>query len=231
MPTSTTPASSSRRISRLRPTAVCSTMNRSKTSPAASTMQVAWSSWAQSTPAQTRADASIGGDTHLGFLTVGAVGSQPVVPGPRSRSLTDRRSPAYSPVAGLGVLGHRTPQNSCWTSKVERTWRWPGGDLGCISGLSDGRLLFNVLTMVAEFSDLIRLRTVEGMKVAKAKGGCAASSPSSTRNRKRTWSRWCTAASTAPSRSPSSSESAAPRSTAPSNADVQPRRPTSRGRA
>ena len=34
-----------------------------------------------------------------------------------------------------------------------------------------GRLLFNVLAMVAEFeSDLIRLRTGEGMKVAKAKG-------------------------------------------------------------
>ena len=33
-----------------------------------------------------------------------------------------------------------------------------------------GRRLFNVLAMVAEFSDLIRLRTVEGMKVAKAKG-------------------------------------------------------------
>jgi DNA invertase Pin-like site-specific DNA recombinase len=34
-----------------------------------------------------------------------------------------------------------------------------------------GRLLFKVLAMVAEFeSDLIRLRTVEGMKVAKAKG-------------------------------------------------------------
>ena len=32
-----------------------------------------------------------------------------------------------------------------------------------------GRLLFNVLAMVAEF-DLIRLRTREGMKVAKAKG-------------------------------------------------------------
>jgi Site-specific recombinases, DNA invertase Pin homologs len=32
-----------------------------------------------------------------------------------------------------------------------------------------GRLLFNVLAMVAE-SDLIRLRTCEGMKVAKAKG-------------------------------------------------------------
>lgn len=34
-----------------------------------------------------------------------------------------------------------------------------------------GRLLFNVLAMVAEFeSDLIRLRTREGMKVAKVKG-------------------------------------------------------------
>jgi DNA invertase Pin-like site-specific DNA recombinase len=34
-----------------------------------------------------------------------------------------------------------------------------------------GRLLFNVLAMVAGFeSDLVRLRTREGMKVAKAKG-------------------------------------------------------------
>ncbi|UAL29845.1 recombinase family protein [Nocardioides rotundus] len=34
-----------------------------------------------------------------------------------------------------------------------------------------GKLLFNVLAMVAEFeSDRIRLRTVEGMKVARAKG-------------------------------------------------------------
>ncbi len=34
-----------------------------------------------------------------------------------------------------------------------------------------GRLLFNVLAMVAEFeSDLIRLRTREGMKIAKSKG-------------------------------------------------------------
>jgi DNA invertase Pin-like site-specific DNA recombinase len=34
-----------------------------------------------------------------------------------------------------------------------------------------GRLLFNVLAMVAEFeADLIRMRTKEGMKIAKAKG-------------------------------------------------------------
>ena len=42
-----------------------------------------------------------------------------------------------------------------------------------------GRLLFNVLAMVAEFeADLIRMRTREGMQVAKAKGGCGASSQS-----------------------------------------------------
>ncbi|HEU5118084.1 MAG TPA: recombinase family protein, partial [Isosphaeraceae bacterium] len=34
-----------------------------------------------------------------------------------------------------------------------------------------GRLLFNVLAMIAEFeADLIRMRTREGMKIAKAKG-------------------------------------------------------------
>jgi DNA invertase Pin-like site-specific DNA recombinase len=44
-----------------------------------------------------------------------------------------------------------------------------------------GRLLFNVLATVAEFeADVIRLRTREGMRVAEAKGSCAASSPTST---------------------------------------------------
>ena len=46
-----------------------------------------------------------------------------------------------------------------------------------------GRLLFNVLAMVAEFeADLSSIRTRQGMKVAKAKGPCAASSPNSVRN-------------------------------------------------
>lgn len=69
-------------------------------------------------------------DTHGCFLAVRAVSQHPVVPGLRSRSLIDRRSPAHSPVAGLGILGHPTSQNSRWTSKVERPWRWPGGDQG-----------------------------------------------------------------------------------------------------
>jgi DNA invertase Pin-like site-specific DNA recombinase len=44
---------------------------------------------------------------------------------------------------------------------------------GSVYGPTDpvGRLLFNIVAMVAEFeSDLIRLRTREGMKVAEAKG-------------------------------------------------------------
>jgi DNA invertase Pin-like site-specific DNA recombinase len=50
-----------------------------------------------------------------------------------------------------------------------------------------GRPLFNVLAMMAEFeADLIRSRTREGMRVAKATGHLMASSPSSTPARKRT---------------------------------------------
>ena len=94
-----------------------------------------------------------------------------------------------------------------------------------------GRLLFNVLAMVAEFeSDLIRLRTREGMKVAKAKGRLRGKQPKLNLAKKRTWSRRCTAASTAPSKSPSSSASAARRSTAPSNANASKPEPVSRGR-
>ena len=45
-----------------------------------------------------------------------------------------------------------------------------------------GRLLFNVLAMVAEFeSDLIRLRTRAGMKGAKAKGRLRGKQPKLTR--------------------------------------------------
>ncbi|MGH3448399.1 MAG: recombinase family protein [Nocardioidaceae bacterium] len=45
-----------------------------------------------------------------------------------------------------------------------------------------GRLMFNVLAMVAEFeADLIRLRTTEGMKVAKAKGHLHGKHPKLTR--------------------------------------------------
>ena len=51
---------------------------------------------------------------------------------------------------------------------------------GSVCGPTDqvGRLLFNVLARVAEFeSDLIRLRTREGMKVVKAKGRLRGNQP------------------------------------------------------
>lgn len=40
-----------------------------------------------------------------------------------------------------------------------------------------GRLLFNVLAMIAEFSDLIKMRTREGMQLAKAKGRLRGNKP------------------------------------------------------
>ena len=48
-----------------------------------------------------------------------------------------------------------------------------------------GRLLFNVLAMIAEF-DLIRMRTREGMKVAKAKGRLRGKQPNSSLPRRST---------------------------------------------
>ena len=49
-----------------------------------------------------------------------------------------------------------------------------------------GRLLFNVLAIVAEFeADLIRMRTREGMKVAKAKGRLRGKQPKLTVNQAR----------------------------------------------
>ncbi len=70
--------------------------------------------------------------------------------------------------------------------------------------------------MVAE-SDLIRLRTCEGMRVAKAKPRLRGKQPKLNRKQEAHWSPWWTTMSTAPPRSPSSSAWAAPPSTKPSN--------------
>ena len=73
--------SSSRRTSCFSPAASWATVNRSRTSPSASRMQTAWSSLAQSTPAQTRAGTAVRGDTHGCFLAVRAVRETPGGPG------------------------------------------------------------------------------------------------------------------------------------------------------
>ena len=70
-----------------------------------------------------------------------------------ARSLPDARD----------ILDELTNRDGKLGSAARFTTRRPGG-----------RLLFNVLAMVAEFeADLIRLRTREGMKIAKAKGTAA----------------------------------------------------------
>ncbi len=83
-----------------------------------------------------------------------------------------------------------------------------------------GRLLFNVLAMVAEFeSDLIRLRPRRRACASpRSKDACAAASPSSMPAKRRTLSRCTARASTAPLSSAICSVSDAPPSTARSSA-------------
>ncbi len=88
-----------------------------------------------------------------------------------------------------------------------------------------GRLLFNVLAMVAEFeADLIRMRTREGMKVAKAKGRLRGKQPKLTVNQARHLLELSDAGHLQHGRDwPSCSASAVPRCTGPSTACGQPR--------
>jgi DNA invertase Pin-like site-specific DNA recombinase len=82
-----------------------------------------------------------------------------------------------------------------------------------------GRLLFNVLAMVAEFeADLIRMRTREGMRVAKAKGRLRGKQAKLNPRQEAHWSRCTEPANTAARSSATSSASPARPSTAPSNA-------------
>jgi len=95
-----------------------------------------------------------------------------------------------------------------------------------------GRLLFNVLAMVAEFeSDLIRLRTREGMKVAKAKGRLRGKQPNLNPRQEAHLVGLLQAGETAPPNWPTCSVSLAPPSTAPSNATLSGPLPPSSNRA
>lgn len=82
-----------------------------------------------------------------------------------------------------------------------------------------GRLLFNVLAMVAAFErDLISMRTKEGLAVARAKDISRASNPSCRPRSANCCSRFRTGANTPKLRSPSCSACLAPPSTANSSA-------------
>jgi DNA invertase Pin-like site-specific DNA recombinase len=88
-----------------------------------------------------------------------------------------------------------------------------------------GRLLFNVLAMIAEFeSDLIRMRTREGMKVARAKGRLRGKQPKLKPAQEAHLVELWRAGSTPAPNSPSCSPSPAPPSTAPCSAPANRRR-------
>ena len=88
-----------------------------------------------------------------------------------------------------------------------------------------GRLLFNVLGMIAEFeSDLIKMRTREGMRVAKAKGRLRGKQPKLKPAQEAHLGSGERASTPVPS-SPSCSPSRAPPSTARSNVLASRRRP------
>lgn len=81
-----------------------------------------------------------------------------------------------------------------------------------------GRLLFNVLAMVAEFeSDLIRARTREGMQVAKAKGRLRGKQPKLSTAQQKHLMEVHNAGTTPPRNWPNSSTSPAPPCTASYN--------------
>jgi hypothetical protein len=83
-----------------------------------------------------------------------------------------------------------------------------------------GKMFFNILATFAEFEvGLLRMRTREGMAVARAKrANFAASDPSSHPSNSANSSAWPTPVSTPSPTSPSCSACPARRSTAPSNA-------------
>jgi hypothetical protein len=91
-----------------------------------------------------------------------------------------------------------------------------------------GKMFFNILATFAEFEvDLLRMRTREGMAVARAKASCAASSRGCRPGSSASWRGWPALASTPSPTSPRCSPSPAPPSTAPSS---DPRQQTGPGK-
>ena len=86
-----------------------------------------------------------------------------------------------------------------------------------------GKMFFNILATFAEFeSDLIRMRTREGMAVARAKGKLRGKKPKLSARQARELAACTTPASTASATSPKSSRSPAPLSIAPFSANPPP---------
>ena len=79
---------------------------------------------------------AFGAIIHVCSLALSPVGVHPVVQRRVSRSLTDRRSLARSPIASRHVLGRRTSLFSGRPSDGKRPRRWPDGHQWCASSLT-----------------------------------------------------------------------------------------------
>jgi hypothetical protein len=71
-------------------------------------------------------------DTQHCLPAVATAGMPPVAPVLDRRSLTDRRTPARTPVASRRAWERRAPRHSSLTSKVRRTGRSPGSRQRCL---------------------------------------------------------------------------------------------------
>jgi len=113
----------------------------------------------------------LGVDPCRGYVDHGLTGTNRDRPGPREALAACREGDTLV-VTKLDRLARSLPDARAIADELTaRHVRLSLG--GSVYDPNDavGRLLFNVLAMVAEFeSDLIRLRTREGMKIAKAKG-------------------------------------------------------------
>ncbi len=150
--TSAAPALARRCTRSLRPSAVCATVNRLTTAPAASTMHTAWSALAQSIPADSAPGGASGRGTRAYFITASSLLS-PVGRHPCARfrdaaagGLTDRRSPAHTALSTVGASRDtaRPPRRSDMCPKrsatagvdLSRTRRLSAADCG---GLAESR--------------------------------------------------------------------------------------------
>lgn len=83
-----------------------------------------------------------------------------------------------------------------------------------------GKMFFNILATFAEFEvDLLRMRTREGMAIARAKGRLKGRQPTLTAKQQKELRRMHDTATTPSPTSPNSSKSPDPPSTEPSNAN------------
>jgi hypothetical protein len=173
----------------------------------------------QDLTAQRQRLAELGGDAERIYLDHGLTGTTRARPG-LDQALAAVRPGDTLVVPKLDRLARSEPDaRAIGDSLTERGIKLSLG--GQVYDPTDpmGKMFFNILATFAEFEvDLLRMRTREGMAVAKAKQSFAANNPSSAQSSRPNCAGCTAPASTASTISPSCFPSAGPRSTGPCSA-------------